>query len=194
MENKICPRCGTANERDSKFCVGCANQFVSGEAGGNLSSIPTNMNQRGAYQSQSQGQHTSVAQNQPGRVVNPMEPINQPGHRMPPAPPQNMYTGGNMQNNQFNAQPMQHLNMNLNNQYEMPYSVGKWVGLLLLQILLPGLGSIIALIICLTSDNATVRNFGKAQLILIIIGVVLSIIGFILVIALGGLAGIMASL
>lgn len=105
-------------------------------------------------------------------------------------------------NNQYNAQPtyqqppqqpqyqqpQQPQYTHPVHNYETPWSTGKWIGMMALMTLLPGLGWLIALIVFLTSDNTTVRNFGKAQLILIIISTVLSILFFVVVFLIMGVS------
>lgn len=72
---------------------------------------------------------------------------------------------------------------NYNNQYkqqlEKPVTMGTWIGLMLLSIV--PFGGIIALIIALSSQNQSLKNYGKAMLVIMGIGFVLAILAIIVV-------------
>jgi len=202
--DKICSKCGTSNEESAKFCVGCSAEFPSIEA--NMDSSEPVVEQTGEYVEQvaeepvaeeqvaeEQVAEESVVSEPMGSepmgsepvvsepvVSEPMgsEPVFAPATQpavpapqpIPPAPqPSQVYTAPTPQAATQPAVPQES---------EKPVHVIAWIGLFLLRII--PLGAIIVIIIAMTSKNQSLRNYGKAKLILMIISIVL-VIAFIIV-------------
>lgn len=209
MEEKKCPVCGTVNDGNAKFCVGCAAEFALHETVETVESAPESVQESDDLSGESvTGEFVDTPVQEP--VQEPMdEPVEeqpevetaveaQPVEPQAAEPEESAVTEGvyeaapivppipepkkkekKVKEKKVKEKPVQQSVQQVADGYgPKPVSVIGWIGLILLR-LIP-LGAIIELVIALSSSNPTLRNYGKAKLILIIIMVVLIIVGFIM--------------
>lgn len=163
---KNCAYCNALNDDSNSFCEICGKPFAAEESTENGTAPETQQgfsSQEAASAAQSQYAQVPGAQPQYAQV-----PSAQPQYGQPPF--------GSAPYNAPYVQPGAYPPVNENalpEEYK-PVSVGAYVGYTIL-FSIPIIGFIMLLVTALSSTNKkSLRNFARAQLILLIIGVVLS--------------------
>jgi hypothetical protein len=201
MEEKICSICGATNEADAKFCVGCAAEFSENQVKEVTETVEVEASTEMVEEAVSEvAKEQEVVQAdvakesatitgefiEAGNEVAESVEVKQvvaPVAESVVVPP---IIAGKKQKapkekkvKQPKQQPVvQEVVAPSNGGYaQKPVSVIAWIGLMFLRII--PLGVIIELVIALSSSNPTLKNYGKAKLILIIIGIILVIVAFI---------------
>lgn len=209
MEEKTCPKCGTVNDVNAKFCVGCAAEFALLES----EQAAENTSEEDVVVQDDLGGDTVTGEFVDAPVEESVEAAEEVVREQPVveavAESQEVTEGTSVETGAYDTAPapipvavpekkakkekkVKEKKVKKEKQVEQnmpvpgqsiegyapkPVSVIGWIGLILVRII--PLGVIIELVIALSSSNPTLRNYGKAKLILIIIGVVLVIAGFI---------------
>lgn len=147
----VCPRCGTENPENAAFCQQCGEIVSSAPFEGQSASAP----------SAPEAPHEPPASS----AVPPPPYAQQPQPQMPPPPIHPPYGYG--------MPPMEPA--------EKPTSVWAWLGMFLLEYFV-GIGHLILMIVFAVSGSTAkhLQNYARAKLIMALISVVLSVVGFIL--------------
>jgi uncharacterized membrane protein len=163
MEEKICTKCGKSNEGNAKFCTGCAEPFLGADVSeATVEAVDTVVVEAPVVEAPVvEVPVVEVPVVEAPVVEAPVVVVPVVEAPVVVAPKQTVYTE-TPQQVQVVGEP------------EKTVPTIAWIGLFLLKII-PLLGVIIEIIIAMTSKNKSLRNYGKARLILLIIGFVLFI-------------------